>query len=186
MQHKETSARAWAHLPDQPTQPDLAELARVPVTPQELRALGAGPAALGGFLNGEAVRPLIGRRQERNRLVRFATTIAEGPSGPLLLEGAAGMGKTRLLAELWRLAGQVGVRGVAVACPEPEARVGLAPWRALLAVLWPEVLGDPAHDVTAVGDLLVALFGDDQARGGPSQPGVDMAHDADLDRKSVV
>lgn len=178
VQHKGTQTRAWAHLPDQPTQPDLSELARVPVTPDELGAMRAGPLALATALHDQAARPLIGRKQERDRLARFVASIPVGPGG-LLIEGAAGIGKTRLLAELWRLAEKAGVRTVAVACPEPELRVGLAPWRALVAVLWPEVLADPTYEVTTAGDLLVALFGDDQAGGRPSQPG-DAGRDAEL------
>jgi tetratricopeptide (TPR) repeat protein len=180
VQHKETRTRAWVHLPDQPTQPDLAELARAPATPDELRAMRAGPLALAAFLHEQAARPLIGRKQERARLAGYAASIPAGLAGPLLIEGAVGMGKTRLLAALWQLAEQAGVRTVAVACPEPKVRVGLAPWRALLAMLWPEVLADPAQDVaSSAGDLLVTLFGDDQADAGPSQLG-DARHGAEL------
>jgi tetratricopeptide (TPR) repeat protein len=137
-----------------------------------LRAMRAGPAALGDFLKEEAARTLIGREQERDRLARFAASIQDGRSrGTLLVVGAAGIGKTRLLAELQLLAEQAGVRPVAVACPDPETRVGLDPWRALVATLWLEFPANPAHDTTTVSDLLATLLNDDETGAEPPQLG---------------
>jgi hypothetical protein len=170
---------AWLRQQHALAQPATHELRRLAmgftsrsIDLSTLRAMRAGPAALSDFLRDEAAQTLIGREQERDRLTRFAASIHDGHStGTLLVVGAAGIGKTRLLAELRLLAEQAGVRPVAVACPDPETCIGLDPWRALVATLWPETSADPPHDATTVNDLLATLLNDEETGAEPRQLG---------------
>jgi tetratricopeptide (TPR) repeat protein len=140
----------------------------------ELPTLGviqAGSAALSDFLRKESARPLVGRDQERTQLARFAGGILAGQSDQLLLAGAAGVGKTRLVGELWQLAQGQGLRVVALACPEPEVRVGLDPWRALAAVLLTEINAGSSNDLAVTHDPLATLLNDSRTDPDPPELG---------------
>jgi adenylate cyclase len=57
-------------------------------------------------LADRALNPLVGRRRERDHLQAALDQLANGRSATLLIEGQAGIGKSRLVQELLRLAGQ--------------------------------------------------------------------------------
>src|SRR5919199_4763441 len=104
--------------------------------------------------------PLIGREEENAVLGRHLAAARRGEGSLLLLSGEAGVGKTRLLAELSAASGMPSLRGAPVQGSTtpygPLAAVlrchlqlrpggfdGWGPLRAQLALLLPE-LGDPA------------------------------------------
>ncbi len=101
--------------------------------------------------------PLIGRERERERLLEYVETLLQAPErggGVILIEGEAGVGKTRLLQEIARDAAW---RGVEVLWSRNETtgpfailialiRSGLTPLRAeqlaqVVAPIWLQVLG---------------------------------------------
>jgi len=103
---------------------------------------------------------LVGRREERERLEAALRSAQRGGGSLVLLAGEAGVGKTRLAAEiaqesglgvLWGLAshGAAAPYGPLVAAlraglrVDPEALDAIGPMRPHLALLLPE-LGDPA------------------------------------------
>ena len=82
--------------------------------------------------------PILGREKELARLMRLARRSEEGRSGWVHIGGEAGIGKSRLVAEL---ATQLTARGwqhIAAACHAYTAQAPFAPWlpalRALLGV----------------------------------------------------
>ncbi len=77
------------------------------VSVAELGARGGIPVALG---NLDASCHLIGRQHEHNQLAALLADAAQGRGRLLLIEGEAGIGKSRLVAELQRLAEQHGAR----------------------------------------------------------------------------
>src|SRR5262245_28666376 len=103
---------------------------------------------------------LVGRRAERERLGRALARARDGHGALVLVAGEAGIGKTRLAAEvadgsgatvLWGAAGRgaTGPYGPVVAALRSHLRIrrgsldDMGPLRPHLAVLLPE-LGDPA------------------------------------------
>ncbi|HSH01512.1 MAG TPA: AAA family ATPase [Anaerolineae bacterium] len=50
--------------------------------------------------------PLVGRRQEYNTLVARLKAVSQGQNGMILIEGEAGIGKSRLINEIYRLSQQ--------------------------------------------------------------------------------
>ena len=112
-----------------------AREAKMPYLPP---ASGRLPSPL---LEGSGQVPLVGREQERTILVSSLEQTINGRGGLLLLEGEAGVGKTRLLQEVARDAEWRGVRvlwgrGREMAKPLPYGllievlRSGLSPLRA--------------------------------------------------------
>jgi DNA-binding SARP family transcriptional activator/tetratricopeptide (TPR) repeat protein len=133
------------------------------------------PRALPSAIPSTDPTPLVGREQELRELSRFVAGVAEGNSGVLLLEGEGGMGKTRLLVELRRLAAEREVRTAALVCE--EGPTGLGPWRDLLGPLWTEALRDLSmgNEVTVgAAQLLRALT---EAPAAPRAP------EPDIDRQ---
>jgi transcriptional regulator with XRE-family HTH domain len=99
------------------------------------------------FLGADPVTPLIGRSEELNRIAAILTSVKEGRGHLLLLTGEAGSGKTRLLQELTRTAGERGFAVTAAASKDTESQ----PYKVLrraLAVLFANV----PVDVRAAGD----------------------------------
>src|SRR5437879_2560041 len=101
--------------------------------------------------------PLIGRDAELAVVLERLEAAAEGSGQVVLVEGEAGIGKTRLVAEALREAQRQGVRVFAAAGDELEAR---RPFGPLVQALG---LRAGAPD-SALADLLTAAAPD---RGGP-------------------
>jgi DNA-binding CsgD family transcriptional regulator len=76
--------------------------------------------------------PLRGRDSERAVLGQPAAAVADGAGGIAIVEGAAGIGKSRLLAEAVRIAASLGVQTAAGACDELDQ---VTPWAPLLRAL---------------------------------------------------
>lgn len=76
--------------------------------------------------------PLRGRDGECAGIDRLVTAVAKGASGIAIVEGAAGIGKSRLLAEAARIAAG---RGVQVAAGASDELDQVTPWAPLLRAL---------------------------------------------------
>ncbi|MGR6998500.1 AAA family ATPase [Yinghuangia aomiensis] len=76
--------------------------------------------------------PHIGRHPQRNALTQALADTRAGHGALVVISGEPGIGKTRLLAELERLAGEVGVRVLRGRCPETDAAPAFWPWHAVL------------------------------------------------------
>jgi DNA-binding SARP family transcriptional activator/tetratricopeptide (TPR) repeat protein len=123
--------------------------------------------------------PLIGRDEETARLRETLVTVRRGRGRCVILHGEAGIGKTRLVAELAARAARSGFRVLTGRAWESERILGLRPWvdacrtgdvfaeehlleslspfrRAELARLFPELGAPPAGGVT--GDPYGVLF----------------------------
>lgn len=121
----------------------------------ELRLLRHDPALLADrrevvVPTEPAGQPLVGRDDEVAQLTRLLDQLATGRPGILLVEGEAGIGKTRLLEELDRLAVR---RGARVHWGRGSAEDGVPaywPWRQALRELREQT--DPRVIDTALGD----------------------------------
>ena len=104
--------------------------------------------------------PLVGREQERERLagaLRRVTAARDGGDAPvhvLVLEGDAGVGKSRLIVELADQAKAAGVPVLAGAGDAVERNTPWHAWHELFARLPPFDARDPAARRRAVLDLL--------------------------------
>jgi predicted ATPase len=76
--------------------------------------------------------PLRGRDSECARLGRLVAEAVDGAGGIAIVEGAAGIGKSRLLAEAAQIAAGLGVQTAAGACDELDQ---VTPWAPLLGAL---------------------------------------------------
>ncbi|HEY6314839.1 MAG TPA: AAA family ATPase [Streptosporangiaceae bacterium] len=76
--------------------------------------------------------PLRGRDSERAELGRLVAAAADGAGGIAIVEGAAGIGKSRLLAEAAQIADGLGVQTAAGASDELDQ---VTPWAPLLGAL---------------------------------------------------
>jgi DNA-binding CsgD family transcriptional regulator len=76
--------------------------------------------------------PLRGRDSERAVLGRLVAAAVDGVGGIAIVEGAAGIGKSRLLAEAAQIATGMGVQTAAGACDELDQ---VTPWAPLLGAL---------------------------------------------------
>jgi DNA-binding SARP family transcriptional activator/CheY-like chemotaxis protein len=109
-----------------------------------------GPQKAAG---GRSVR-LLGRTSELATLEGAARQALDGSFGLFLIEGEAGVGKTRLLDEL--ATSLVGVRLGRASCSELERHLPYVP----LATAFREALGDVEHDASrrpALGQILPEL-----------------------------
>jgi predicted ATPase len=93
--------------------------------------------------------PLRGRDAESAELSALISAIADEAGGIMILTGAAGIGKTRLLAEAARTAAG---RGIQVAQGAADELDRVSPWAPLLQTLSPAVLQDA--DLSSVSALL--------------------------------
>jgi len=82
---------------------------------------------------GHADRLLVGRRAEMELLTRLLTEVQSGERRVLFLEGEAGIGKSRLVDELARLAAQHGVVWLQGAAQSIEQQTPYRAWRDILA-----------------------------------------------------
>lgn len=83
-------------------------------------------------LHNRRVGPLRGRDRERAVLARLVACAADGAGGVVMVEGAAGIGKSRLLSE----AASIGAsRGLLVAAGTSDELDQVTPWAPLLRAL---------------------------------------------------
>jgi predicted ATPase/class 3 adenylate cyclase len=73
--------------------------------------------------------PLVGRRKEVERLEAVLDAIVAGESRVLVVEGEAGIGKSRLIAELTRLARELGLTWLLGAGQSVEQQTPYRAWR---------------------------------------------------------
>jgi tetratricopeptide (TPR) repeat protein len=87
---KETSTRAWVHLPGMPSQPQLARLPGVPVAPSHGPPTQPTPRQL-----PKDISEFTGRQQELDRLVELAgTPSGAGSAAIVAIDGMGGVGKS--------------------------------------------------------------------------------------------
>jgi DNA-binding CsgD family transcriptional regulator/tetratricopeptide (TPR) repeat protein len=84
---------------------------------------------------GQVEPPLVGRDEERATIERLLATTASGAAGVLVLEGEAGIGKSRLLLEARATAEDLGLAAVAVTGEPFEADRPFGVVEALLSEL---------------------------------------------------
>jgi DNA-binding SARP family transcriptional activator len=107
-------------------------------------------------------RPLVGRRAERARLRTALAEVTRGSGAVVVLEGEAGIGKTRLAESVTALAVAQGWRAAWSRCADDAGAPALWPWTQLL-----EQLGAGGLTVPADGDpdrSRFSLFQDLRAR----------------------
>ena len=92
-------------------------------------------------------RPFVGRIQELADLVSALEDAASGRGSLVLLTGEPGIGKTRLMSEVARVAGQRGVRVVTGRCWEEGGAPPYWPWIQVL-----RSLGGDLERLAAFGD----------------------------------
>jgi AAA ATPase domain len=85
--------------------------------------------------------PLLGRQQETMVLASLLDALRAGRGGAVVVEGPAGIGKSRLLAEAARMAHEAGMLVAAGRADEIEALVPLAPLLSALAAGPSPILG---------------------------------------------
>ncbi len=134
-------------------------VARLDPRAQLMAATGPHPVVTGPQdPDAERGRPragLVGRRAQLQALLGCLDGLASGESGLALLEGAPGMGKTRLLACLHDAANERGVRCVSSAGEPDLRRDPLHVWRGILSDLLDI---DASTDPHQVGERLRALY----------------------------
>jgi len=120
-----------------------------------------GPGATGLVAGPVAGRPLFGRDAELRTLMAAWTAARAGHGRVVLITGEAGIGKTRLVAELARRADNAGARTAVGAGVDVGGEAPLAVWQELVAQLartvppppeqagWAAELGRLAPDVAA-------------------------------------
>ena len=80
--------------------------------------------------------PLVGRETERATVAQCLAQLTErGDRGTIVVEGDAGIGKSALLAEGARAAGQAGIRVLTAAADAVERATGYYAWRPVFASL---------------------------------------------------
>lgn len=142
---RDEGEEAAARLMDARGERTGAQATHRPFDILELHQLGVDvarplPRVLGP--GGRAAGPerLIGRPHEAALVAGFVNRAAAGERvPPLIVQGVPGVGKTRLLAELGRLADARGLPYAAVTCEGPD---DLQVCRVLAAALWADVLRD--------------------------------------------
>lgn len=142
---RELAARIRAQPPSEPS-----AVALPPAEP----ATGPSSAALSAPL------PLIGRSGELAVLVGEWSAARGGSGGVVVVEGEAGIGKTRLVAELASRAAGDGARVARGTCIELEAAAPLAPWAEVVDALVgerPATRGDDAGWRTELARLVPRL-----------------------------
>ncbi|MFF5075589.1 ATP-binding protein [Actinoplanes sp. NPDC000266] len=136
----------------------LNEAIRAALTPGALTPGVAAPA------DG-----LIGRAQEAAELRRMLETALAGGSGLALVEGEAGVGKTRLIEEIAAEAGRRGALAVWGRCIEGDGAPSMWPWeQAVTATL--RSLPEAARRRWLGGDLGRLVASDDVVVAPPLEP----------------
>ncbi|WP_328477380.1 AAA family ATPase [Actinoplanes sp. NBC_00393] len=136
---------SWA-APSSPGSWAAPAMPSAPAAPDSWAAPGslgqpaaAGPQAAAGSLAAagspaewETERPLVGRRAEQSRLRALLGEVARGTGAVMVLEGEAGIGKTRLAEAASALAGAQGWRSVWSRCADDDGVPPLWPWLQVL------------------------------------------------------
>lgn len=132
-------------------------------TPWTLHALtSAGPPSR------DRPRPLVGRMRERKHLHRRLDDLAAGRGCLVFIEGAAGIGKTRLAEDLQQEATARGHRVLVARCSERQLSSPFGPWVDLLRAgihdtdpdTLRNALGDAAGEIARVLPELRTMFPD--------------------------
>lgn len=84
---------------------------------------------------GEALRDLVGRDAELQTLVELLAAVRSGHRRVVVLEGEAGIGKSRLLDALSRIADDQGFRWLRGAGQATEQQTAYGPWRDIIMAL---------------------------------------------------
>jgi class 3 adenylate cyclase/tetratricopeptide (TPR) repeat protein len=111
---------------------------------------------------------LVGRRAEVATLTRLLAEVQSGQRRVLLLEGEAGIGKSRLVGELARLAREQGVAWLLGAGQSIEQRTPYRAWRDLLAAHF--ALDDPSTPLRAGPSTPLRAGPATPLRAGPASP----------------
>ncbi|MGH3788173.1 MAG: AAA family ATPase, partial [Pseudonocardiaceae bacterium] len=118
-----------------------------------------GPTIAGGASPGGAARPLFGRTRELAALAEAWSAAGDGRGRVVVVTGEGGIGKTRLVAELARRAGNAGGRVAVGAGVDVGGEAPLTVWQELARQLvravpvppedagWPQELGRLAPDL---------------------------------------
>ncbi|MGH0034191.1 MAG: AAA family ATPase [Myxococcota bacterium] len=113
---------------------------------------------------GPSADPFVGRESVLAAIEGALASACEGAGRLVLLEGEAGMGKTRTAREAARLAGEAGLRAIAGWCPEREPTPTLFPFVEALRE-WLETAADDelrgleSEVGSALGELATLLGG---------------------------
>ena len=106
-----------------------------------------------------AKHALVGRATERDALSRAMQSVLRAhQSADVVVEGEAGIGKSRLLNELEQQAVAFGMRVLRGAGDAVDRNVPYLPWRTVFAELFGIGPADSAHDRSAKVDAAVALL----------------------------
>ncbi len=131
-----------ALLHETPAVPTTRTAARTPRRP------GAPPGA---------AQMMVGRAAETARLVRHWERSGTGDAGVVLVVGEAGIGKTRLTAELQRIAGENGARVAVGRCHVAERSLFLQP---LVDALGATLAGLPTRELRAAAGHHARVLGE--------------------------
>ena len=91
--------------------------------------------------------PFVGRDDELNRILSILEVVTRGRSQLVLLQGEAGIGKTRLAHEVFLRARNMGIRSYLGRCFDEYTAVPFLPFAELFAAI---LVGSPAELRTQV------------------------------------
>ena len=136
--------------------PALAVSARTAPPPQSPAPAAVRVSATTPAPRGDVATDLVDRARELSRIAQAIADLNGGRSTRMIVEGPAGIGKTRLLDELRRQAAADGLRVLAARGSQLEQSFGYGVVRQLLeAAVSEELLQDAAAPARAVFDLAV-------------------------------
>jgi DNA-binding SARP family transcriptional activator len=110
--------------PDPETRRLYLDVLRASVPPRPEPEDGQAAA----WIDTVATGPLIGRAAERDRLRQTVEGAVHGRGGVVVLTGEAGIGKSRLAADLAEHAARLGARVLLGQCHETDQIVAFGPW----------------------------------------------------------
>ncbi|HET7760812.1 MAG TPA: BTAD domain-containing putative transcriptional regulator, partial [Phycicoccus sp.] len=146
-----------------------------PVPPARVDRPAAEPAAPSDLVDDVVPTDLVDREQEVRELRRTVDRLSGGSPGCVLVEGPAGIGKSRLLVEAARLAEDRAVRVLTARGSQLERSFGFGAVRQLFEV----VAGDPAVRDTLLGGAASGarpVFEDVAGEDGGSDAGFAVLH----------
>ena len=151
--YHEFRARLADELGVQPSPPTreayLALLHETPASPATRPAAATG----GHSPSGTA---MVGRQAETARLTALWERAGTGVAGVVLVVGEAGIGKTRVTAELRRVAGETGARVAVGRCHVAERSLFLQP---VVDALGSALAGLPTHELRAAAGRHARVLG---------------------------
>ncbi len=153
-----TAERVRRHLLLEPLPPVSLRGKRLVVTPHRVQRDRLAATQLEAYY-GRFHKPIIGRETELQQLSQRLDAALKGRGGVITISGAAGVGKTRLLAvglKKWSVEGGKGFLGI---CYQHMSDNPFAPWRTIWAGFF-NLSGDMRTDeqVTAVIEQTRALL----------------------------